>query len=73
MTTFDVRALSSLRSSGNLVDGALTAKNVPGRNIIVTSAMDLMCRESLLVASAISTLVSPCAFSHVEVSMGLEV
>ena len=28
------------------VAGKLTAKNVPGRNIIVTSAIDLICLES---------------------------
>ena len=41
----------------------LTAKNVPGKNTIVTSAMDRMCFESRLVANAISTFVSPCPCS----------
>lgn len=35
------------------------AKKVPGRKTIVTIAMDLMCRESRLVANAIWTFVSP--------------
>jgi hypothetical protein len=38
---------------------ALTAKKVPGKKTIVTSAIDLMTRESRLVAKAISTFVSP--------------
>jgi hypothetical protein len=41
----------------------LTAKNVPGKNTIVTTAMDRMCFESRLVANAISTFVSPCPCS----------
>ena len=40
-----------------------TAKNVPGRNIMVTSAIDLIWRESWLVANAISTFVSPWALN----------
>lgn len=39
----------------------LTAKKVPGKKTIVTKAIDLICFESLLVANAISTFVSPCA------------
>lgn len=42
----------------------LAAKKVPGKNTIVTSAMVLIWRESLLAAKANVTLVSPwnCGF-----------
>lgn len=41
--------------------GVLAAKKVPGRNTMVTSAMDRMCRESRRISSAMCTLVSPLA------------
>ena len=40
----------------------LTAKKVPGKNTIVTIAIDLICRESRPVDKAISTFVSPRAW-----------
>ena len=44
-------------------DPKLTAKNVPGKNTIVTTAMDRMYFESRLVANVIATFVSPCPCS----------
>jgi len=43
----------STKTTKLLCEVGLTAKKVPGRKIIVTMAMDLICRESRLVASAI--------------------
>jgi hypothetical protein len=54
--------LETLKSK-NPIENMLE-KNVPGRNIIVTSAIDLICRESWLVANAISTFVSPWALDR---------
>lgn len=44
-------------------ESCLTAKNVPGRNTIVTKEIDRMTLESWFVASAISTAVSLCDYS----------
>ncbi len=40
----------------------LPQKNVPGRKIIVTRAIERMCLESRFISSAIWTLVSPSAY-----------